>query len=508
MKLNLPPNVAANTPWDEFARRLVTASGSTLENGAANFFVLHQDPPDLAETVSVAFLGMSINCAKCHNHPLEKWTNDQYYGMANLFARVRGKGWGGDFRNGDGNRVVFTVDRGELIQPRTGRPQPPTPLDGEPLPFEATEDRRIHLAKWLVSPENPYFSRAIVNRVWANFFGVGIVEAVDDMRLTNPPSNAALLTELAEVLVESGAGLGSGLSDEEYARAGGEIVAGPESIWRRADLVVKVKEPQPQELARIRSGQVLFTYFHFAASRELTDAFVKTGAVAVAYETITDAQGRLPLLTPMSEVAGRMSVQVGAASLQKANGGIGVLLGGVPGTALAKVVVLGGGVSGTAAAEIAVGMRADVTVVDRSLKRLRQLDALFEGRLKTMASTAEAIESLVVQADLVVGAVLVAGAAAPNAFPAITRPRTPSCSKRGKLDPGWCEKAGAVSSAPSGSATQVWIPCSGGPAGRSSAGVRSECTMPRPATIQLTSPGRMICVEPRLSRCSSAPSNR
>jgi hypothetical protein len=190
-------NVAANTPWDEFARRLVTASGSTLENGAANFFVLHQDPPDLAETVSVAFLGMSINCAKCHNHPLEKWTNDQYYGMANLFARVRSKEAGGA-----GHRVVYPVTSGEWIQPRTGKPQPPRPLDGEAVPMESEADRRAHLAAWLTSPENPYFSRAITNRVWANFFGVGLVENVDDLRLTNPPSNAELFDAAAAYLVE------------------------------------------------------------------------------------------------------------------------------------------------------------------------------------------------------------------------------------------------------------------------------------------------------------------
>ncbi len=189
--------VAANTPWDEFARQIVTATGSTLENGAANFFVLHQDPPDVAETVSVAFLGMSINCAKCHNHPLEKWTNDQYYGMANLFARVRSKE-----ASDAGNRVVYAVTSGEWVQPRTGKPQPPCPLDGQPLAFDAEADRRGPLADWLTSPENPYFSRAITNRVWANFFGVGLVEAVDDLRLTNPPSNAELFAAATDYLVE------------------------------------------------------------------------------------------------------------------------------------------------------------------------------------------------------------------------------------------------------------------------------------------------------------------
>ncbi len=196
--------VANNTPWNEVVRQLVTANGNTLENGAANFYSLHQEPTEMAETVSQAFLGLSINCAKCHNHPLEKWTNDQYYGFANLFSRVRAKGWGGDFRSGDGNRVVFTDVRGELIQPSTGRPQPPRPLDGAPLPFDAPTDRRVYLAEWLTSPQNPYFTRAIVNRVWANFFGVGLVEKVDDLRATNPPSNEALMVAACEYLIDHG----------------------------------------------------------------------------------------------------------------------------------------------------------------------------------------------------------------------------------------------------------------------------------------------------------------
>jgi Protein of unknown function (DUF1553)/Protein of unknown function (DUF1549)/Bacterial Ig-like domain (group 2) len=190
--------VAENTPWDQFARRIVTASGSTLENGAANFYALHKDPLEMSETASQAFLGMSITCAHCHNHPLEKWTNDQYYGMANLFARLKIKN-----ADGEGNLTVFPTTEGELIQPRTGRPQPPRPLDGEAIPLEATADRRLALADWLTAPENPYFSRAITNRVWANFLGVGLVEAVDDVRLTNPPSNAELLSALAKHLVEN-----------------------------------------------------------------------------------------------------------------------------------------------------------------------------------------------------------------------------------------------------------------------------------------------------------------
>lgn len=195
--------VASNAPWDQFVREIVTAKGSTVENGAANFYALHQDPLDMAETTSMAFLGMSINCARCHDHPLEKWTNDDYYGMASLFARVRGKGWGGDFRNGDGNRTIFLADRGELIQPRTAKAQLPRPLDGVALAFDDPADRREHLAKWLTSPENPYFSRAVANRIWANYLGVGLVEKVDDLRLTNPASNEHLLTALADHLVQN-----------------------------------------------------------------------------------------------------------------------------------------------------------------------------------------------------------------------------------------------------------------------------------------------------------------
>jgi Protein of unknown function (DUF1549)/Protein of unknown function (DUF1553) len=196
--------VAENEPWDRFVRELVTARGSSLENGAANFYGIHEDPQDMAETVSMAFCGMSINCARCHDHPMEKWTNDDYYGMASLFARVRGKGWGGEINSGDGDRIIFVADSGELFQPRTGHPQRPRPLDGKAVAFDSRTDRREALADWLTDPKNPYFSRAIVNRVWANFMGPGLVEAVDDMRLTNPASNPPLLTALADDLSHNG----------------------------------------------------------------------------------------------------------------------------------------------------------------------------------------------------------------------------------------------------------------------------------------------------------------
>ncbi|QDU40996.1 Bacterial Ig-like domain (group 2) [Maioricimonas rarisocia] len=195
-------HVEKNTPWDQTVREVLTATGNSFENGATNFYALHQTPEDMTENACQAFLGLSIGCAKCHNHPLEKWTNDQYYGMANLFARVKAKGWGGESRNGDGLRTLYVVGSGELVQPRTGKPQPPTPLDGDPLPFDDPTDRRVPLAEWLTAPENPYFARSITNRVWANFYGVGLVENVDDMRASNPASNDELLTAAADFLIE------------------------------------------------------------------------------------------------------------------------------------------------------------------------------------------------------------------------------------------------------------------------------------------------------------------
>jgi alanine dehydrogenase len=217
-----------------------------------------------------------------------------------------------------------------------------------------------------------------------------------------------------QVLVQSGAGAGIGFEDADYRAAGAKIAAQAAEVFAASELIVKVKEPQLAECKMLRTGQILFTYLHLAADRAQAEALLASGATAIAYETVTAADGSLPLLTPMSEVAGRMSVQVGANCLQKANGGFGVLLGGVPGVPPAKVVILGGGVSGTHAAEMAVGLRADVTVVDRSVKRLRELSTMFSSQLKTVYSTAHAIEALVRDADLVIGAVLIAGAAAPK----------------------------------------------------------------------------------------------
>ena len=194
--------VAKNTPWDQLVRQVITARGDSMVRGATNFYAVHQEPETMAENVSQAFMSLSIGCAKCHNHPLEKWTNDQYYSFANLFARVRVKGWGGDARSGDGKRTLFTAPRGDLLQPRTGKPQPPAPLDGSPI-ANAHADRRAVLADWLTAPDNPYFTRSIANRVWANFFGRGIVEPVDDLRISNPATNEPLLRALAAHLAKN-----------------------------------------------------------------------------------------------------------------------------------------------------------------------------------------------------------------------------------------------------------------------------------------------------------------
>jgi alanine dehydrogenase len=217
-----------------------------------------------------------------------------------------------------------------------------------------------------------------------------------------------------EVVVETGAGTGIGFGDASYEAVGARILPGKTEVFAAAELIIKVKEPQPQEAASLREGQVLFTYLHLAADKVLAQALVRSGVTAIAYETVTDARGGLPLLAPMSEVAGRMAVQVGAHCLEKEQGGIGVLLGGVPGVSAAKVVILGGGVSGTNAARMAMGMEAYVTVIDRSLPRLYELDLQFGAQLHTLFSTMENIEREVAAADLVIGAVLIPGAAAPK----------------------------------------------------------------------------------------------
>ena len=229
-----------------------------------------------------------------------------------------------------------------------------------------------------------------------------------------PAGVRELVDDGHDVFVESAAGEGIGMSNADYVAAGATVLDKAEDVFAEADLIVKVKEPQLNECAMLREDQVLFTYLHLAADPKQAEALVKSGTTAIAYETVTANDGSLPLLTPMSEVAGRLSIQAGAFALQKANGGRGILLGGVPGVRPAKVLVIGGGVAGANAADMAVGLGAAVTILDRSLPRLRQLDDIWGGRVRTVYSTKDIIDELVVESDLVIGAVLIAGAAAPK----------------------------------------------------------------------------------------------
>jgi alanine dehydrogenase len=244
----------------------------------------------------------------------------------------------------------------------------------------------------------------VPTEIKSNEFRVGLV----------PGSVRELTARGHEVLVQSGAGSGIFADDAAYEKAGGRIVPDAEAVFAEADMVVKVKEPQAAEWRRLSPQQILFTYLHLAADPDQAHGLLASGATAIAYETVTDAAGGLPLLAPMSEVAGRLAIEAAAIALRRPTGGRGVLMGGVPGVRPAKVVVLGGGVVGTHAARMAVGLGAEVTVLDRSLTRLRQLDELFEGRVRTLASTIESVEAEVLAADVVIGAVLVAGASAPK----------------------------------------------------------------------------------------------
>ena len=236
-----------------------------------------------------------------------------------------------------------------------------------------------------------------------------------EYRVALTPAGVRELTRHGHsVTVQANAGVGAGLTDDSYREAGALVVDSAAAVFATADMIVKVKEPQTPEIAMLREGQILFTYLHLAADKAQTEGLQASGAICIAYETVTDPRGGLPLLAPMSEVAGRMSVQVGAHCLEKEQGGSGVLLGGVPGVAPGRVVVLGGGVSGTNAARMAVGLEASVVIIDRSLPRLKELDLQFGPRATTLFATTEAIEREVLRADLVIGAVLVPGAAAPK----------------------------------------------------------------------------------------------
>jgi alanine dehydrogenase len=246
---------------------------------------------------------------------------------------------------------------------------------------------------------------------------VGLPKEVKDneYRVGLVPAGVKALTIAGHtVLVQKSAGEGSGITDEEYVAAGGELVDTAEEVWARAEMVVKVKEPIASEYGFLREDLILFTYLHLAPARELTKAMIDSGVIGVAYETITNNFGHLPLLTPMSEVAGRMSIQVGATYLEKINGGRGVLLGGVPGVLPGRVTIIGGGVVGTNACKMAVGLGAAVIIIDRDLERLRYLDDIFGSRIRTLASNPYTIAESVAASDLVVGAVLVPGAAAPK----------------------------------------------------------------------------------------------
>ena len=229
-----------------------------------------------------------------------------------------------------------------------------------------------------------------------------------------PVSVAELVANGHSVLVQSTAGTGIGESDDAYVAAGATIASGAEQVFKEAEMIVKVKEPQPDECKMLQPGQVLFTYLHLAPDPQQTDLLLKSDAIAIAYETVTDNDGGLPLLAPMSEVAGRMSIQAGAMCLEKSRGGSGKLLGGVAGVAPANVLVIGGGVVGTNAIQMAVGMQANVTVLDRSVQRLRELDAQFGGLLSTVYSSKATLEKHVAESDLIIGAVLIPGAAAPK----------------------------------------------------------------------------------------------
>ncbi|MGA2267946.1 MAG: alanine dehydrogenase [Bryobacteraceae bacterium] len=272
---------------------------------------------------------------------------------------------------------------------------------------------------------------------------IGVPKEIKDheTRVGLVPSGVTALREAGhEVLVETHAGEGSSITDREYVEAGAVILKSAAEVWHKAGLVVKVKEPQPAEYGYFRPGLILFTYLHLAPLPELTDKLLAARVNGVAYETIVEEDGSLPLLTPMSEVAGRMSVQVGAQYLERPNGGRGILLGGVPGVAPGNVVILGGGIVGTNAAKIAIGMGAHVTIIDRSLNRLRELDDIFHGQVVTLASNAWTIGENLKTADLVVGAVLIPGASAPK----LVRRETIAGMKRGAvvvdvaIDQGGC----------------------------------------------------------------------
>jgi len=267
------------------------------------------------------------------------------------------------------------------------------------------------LTWWLMTGHHTVWGKDVASMI------VGVPREIKDLEnrvSTTPAGVAEYVGRGHRVLVERGAGAGSGFGDAEYGTAGAELIAGPDVVFAQAEMIAKVKEPVAAEYERLRPGQLLFTYLHLAANEPLTQALIRTRVQAVAYETVQSAAGTLPLLTPMSEVAGRMSVQVGAHYLERTYGGRGMLLGGVPGVPGASVVVIGGGVVGTNAAQMALGMGANVTIVDKNVERLRDLDQILHGRIHTLASNKQNLAAAVREADLVIGGVLIAGAKAPK----------------------------------------------------------------------------------------------
>ena len=257
--------------------------------------------------------------------------------------------------------------------------------------------------------------KTVTNRGDPVIIGVPTEVKNNEYRVAATPAGVSELVHARnEVLVQSGAGLGSAFSDEEYTSAGAALVDSAQEVWERAAMIIKVKEPIAQEYPLMRRGQILFTYLHLAADRALTEALVQSGTTAIAYETVQLPDASLPLLTPMSEVAGRLSAQVGAHHLMRTNGGRGLLLGGVPGAGRGRVVVIGGGVAGEHAAAMALGLGAEVSIIDINLARLRELDARFDGRVSTLRSSRHTIAKALKEADLVIGSVLIPGASAPK----------------------------------------------------------------------------------------------
>ncbi|PHQ32365.1 S-layer protein [Rhodopirellula bahusiensis] len=292
----LHDSVRTNKPWDELVREILTSTGSSDTNGATNFFAVNQTPEDMTESACQSFLGLSIGCAKCHNHPLEKWTNDQYYAMANLFSRVRAKGWGGDSRNGDGLRQLYVSTSGELVQPKLGKPQPPAPLDSKAMAFDDPQDRREVLAEWLTDPSNPYFARSITNRVWANFFGRGLVEQVDDLRLSNPASNEALLNAAAQHLSDAGFDLKTLmrtiLQSETYQRSSLAVAGNREDPKYLSHYAPRrlMAEVLLDSMDQVLGTSTSFTEIAFAGADKQKTDFYKAGTRAIElYDSAVDS---------------------------------------------------------------------------------------------------------------------------------------------------------------------------------------------------------------------------